>query len=65
MEEKDNYMIWLRDLEQIDDVEELARTLHESGEMPNGDPRLDALFRRATSGKGHYSQLLNAYFEPA
>jgi hypothetical protein len=61
----DPYELWLRNLEQIDEVEELARTLHEGGELPNGDPRLDALFRRATSGKGYYSQLLNAYFEPA
>jgi hypothetical protein len=65
MEEKDYYEIWLRDLQQLDEVEELARTLHKGGELPNGDPRVDALFRRATSGKGYYSQLLNAYCEPA
>jgi hypothetical protein len=62
---QDEYEIWLRNLEQIDDVEELARTLHEGGELPNGDPRVDALFRRATRGNGHYSQLLGAYCEPA
>jgi hypothetical protein len=62
---RDPYEIWLRNLEQIDDVEELARTLHEGGELLNGDPRVEALFRRATSGKGHYSQLLSAYCEPA
>lgn len=61
----DDYEIWLRNLEQIYDNEELARTLHKGGELPNGDPRVDALFRRATSGKGYYSQLLNAYCEPA
>lgn len=60
----DNYNGWLRNLEQTDEVEELARTLHEGGELPNGNPRLEALFRRATSGRGYYSQLLNAYFEP-
>ncbi len=62
---RDPYEIWLRSLEQIDDVEELARALHEGGDLPNGDPRLEALFRRATSGNGYYSRLLKAYCEPA
>jgi hypothetical protein len=61
----DDYEIWLRNLEQIYDNEELARTLHESGVWPNGDRRVESLFRRATSGQGYYSQLLNAYCEPA
>jgi hypothetical protein len=65
MEEKDYYEIRLLDLEQLDEVEELARTRHEGGELPNGDPRVDALFRRVASGKGYYAQLLNAYCEPA
>ncbi|MGJ5051646.1 hypothetical protein ACQR09_31585 [Bradyrhizobium oligotrophicum] len=64
MHHQDPYEIWLRNLEQIDDNEELARTLHKDNEFPNGDPRVVALFRRATSGSGYYSQLLQAYFEP-
>lgn len=55
---------WLRNLEQIDDNEELARTLHEGGVVPSGEPRVEALFRRATSGRGYYSQLLMTYCEP-
>jgi hypothetical protein len=65
MQDQETYKILLRDLEQIDDVEQLARTLHEDGLQPNGDPRLEALFRRAMRGKGFYSQLLAAYCEPA
>lgn len=65
MHHQDPYEIWLRNLEQIDEIEELARTLYEGGVAPNGEPRVEALFRRATSGRGYYSQLLGAYCEPA
>jgi hypothetical protein len=65
MIEKDDYEIWLNDLEQNDDVNDVARTLHESGWPPHGCPRLGAQFRRGMSGNGHYSQLLQAYYGPA
>ena len=64
MHHQDPYEIWLRNLEQIVQVEELARALHEGGVVPNGDARVEALSRRATSGRGYYSQLLRAYCEP-
>ena len=64
MHYQDPHEIWLHNLEQIDEIEELARTLHEDGVVPNGDLRVEALFRRATSGRGYYSQLLGAYCEP-
>jgi hypothetical protein len=63
--EKDDHEIWLNNLEQDDDKNNVARTLHESGIKPDGCPRLEAIFRRAMSGNGHYSQLLPAYYEPA
>jgi hypothetical protein len=31
-----------------------------SGLVPHCHPRIKALFRRAASGKGHYSQLIRA-----
>lgn len=61
----DDYEIWLRNLEQIQDREELARTLHEAGVTPNGDARLLRMFDRATSGNGPYAQLLKINCEPA
>lgn len=49
---------WVSDLERIDDTEELARLLVESTECSHDHPRLEALFRRAASGNGHYAQIL-------
>ena len=46
--------------EKIDDTEELAHNLLNSGLVPHSHPRIEALFRRAASGKGHYSQLIRA-----
>jgi hypothetical protein len=60
----DHYEVWLRDLEQNDDDNDVARVLHKDGELPNGDPRVDVLFRRAMRGNGFYSQLLQGYFGP-
>lgn len=62
---RDEYEIWLFNLEQIQDREELARTLHEGGVVPNGDVRLSRLFHRATSGNGPYALLLKINCEPA
>jgi hypothetical protein len=65
MSGKEPYEIWLRDLEQNDDNNDVARTLFESG-LPDGCPRLEALFRRAMRGNGVYSQRLQALLgEPA
>jgi hypothetical protein len=50
----------LRDLEMIDDSNELARILLESGLYPHAHPRIEALFRRAAAGKGESSRLLAA-----
>ena len=49
----------LRDLEGIDDDNELARFLLEY-DIPPGDPRVDALLRRAMAGNGRYSLSLRA-----
>jgi hypothetical protein len=65
MHYRDEYEIWLCDLEQIQDREELARTLHKGGATPNGDARLMRLFRIATSGNGPYALLLRINCEPA
>jgi hypothetical protein len=65
MIEKDDYEIWLNDLEQDDDENNVARTLHGSGWLPDGCPRLEALFLRAIGGNGYYSQLLQAYYGSA
>ena len=46
--------------EEIDDTEELAHNIVNSGLVPHCHPRIEALFRRAASGKGHYSQLIRA-----
>jgi hypothetical protein len=56
---RDEYEIMLRDLERIDDDNELARFLLEY-DMPPGDPRVDALLRRAMAGTGRYSLFLRA-----
>lgn len=48
------------DLEEIDDTEELAHNILNSGLVPHCHPRIEALFRRAASGKGYYSQLIRA-----
>ena len=50
----------MRDLEMIDDNNELARILLGSGLYPYAHLRIEALFRRAAAGKGEYSQLLAA-----
>ena len=50
----------ITEYEEIDDVEVLAQTLHQSGLVPHSDQRTEALFRRAASGKGYFSQLLGA-----
>jgi hypothetical protein len=63
--DRDPYEIWLNDLEENDDANDVARVLHKENVPPHGDPRVEALFRRATSGNGYYSQLLSAYCEPA
>ena len=44
----------------IDDREELAPHLGESGLCPQAHPRIEALYRRAASGKGPYAQMLSA-----
>ena len=62
---KDHFEIWLRDHEQMDDANDLARALHRADIPSDGDPRIEALFRRATRGNGYYSVLLKAYSEPA
>jgi hypothetical protein len=59
--EKDEYEAWVSDLEQNDDNNDVARVLHKECIPPSGDPRVEALFRRATRGNGHYSQLLRTY----
>lgn len=46
--------------EIIDDTEELAHNLLNSGLVPHDHPRIEALFCRAASGKGHYSQRIRA-----
>lgn len=46
--------------EEIDDTEELARNLIHSCLLPHSHPRIEALFRRAVSGRGHHSQLIRA-----
>jgi hypothetical protein len=56
---RDDYEIMLRDLEWIDDDNELARFLLEY-DTPPGDPRVDALLRRAMGGNGRYSLSLRA-----
>ena len=61
---KDSYEVWLRNLEENDDDNDVARHLHKDCELPNGDPRIDALFLRAMSGNGYYSQLLRGYCGP-
>lgn len=48
------------DYELIDDVEELAHNLLGSGLAPHCHPRVEALYRRAASGSGYYSQLIRA-----
>ena len=50
----------LRDLEMIDDNNELAHNLLNSGLYPHEHPRIEALFRRAAAGKGEYSRRLAA-----
>jgi hypothetical protein len=50
----------LRDLEMIDDNNELAHNLWNSGLYPHAHPRIEALFRRAAAGKGEYSRRLAA-----
>lgn len=65
MHHGDEYEIWLCNLEQIRDREQLARTLHEGDVTPNGDPRLARLFRIATSGSGPYALFLRIHCEPA
>lgn len=65
MHYRDEYEIWICNLEQIQDSEELARTLHEGGVVPNGDARLSRLFHRATRGNGQYALLLKINCEPA
>jgi hypothetical protein len=57
------YEIWLRDLEEMGS-NDVARVLHESGAVPDGDAQLEALFVRAAAGAGHYSQLIAAYMSP-
>lgn len=52
---------WVTDLEAISDLDDLARTLHESGLAPDSEPRIEVLFNRAMLGTGRYSQLLRAY----
>lgn len=46
--------------EKIDDTEELAHNIVNSGLVPHCHPRIEALFRRAASGKGYHSQLIRA-----
>ncbi|MCW5701778.1 MAG: hypothetical protein KIT82_04270 [Bradyrhizobium sp.] len=46
--------------QKIDDTEELAHNLLNSGLVPHSNPRIEALFRRAASGKGYHSQLIRA-----
>lgn len=46
--------------EEIDDIEELAHNIVNSGLVPHCHPRIEALFRRAASGKGYHSQLIRA-----
>lgn len=46
--------------EKIDDIEELAHNIVNSGLVPHCHPRIEALFRRAASGKGYHSQLIRA-----
>jgi hypothetical protein len=65
MHDQNQHEIWLRNLEQIDDLEELARTLHESGVTPSGDTRLKRLFVRAIRGNGAYSLAVRINCEPA
>jgi hypothetical protein len=66
MDDRDSHETWLRDQEQNDDNNDLARTLFESDRWPDGCPRLEALFRRAMRGNGIYSQRLQDVFgEPA
>jgi hypothetical protein len=52
---KSELLIWL---ESIDDPNELARSLIESGAIVDTGPDFVALVRRATFGKGEYSRLL-------
>ena len=58
------YEIWLRDLEELESSNDVARVLHESGAVPDGDAQLEALFVRAAAGSGYYSQLIAAYSSP-
>ncbi|GAA0022034.1 MULTISPECIES: hypothetical protein [Bradyrhizobium] len=51
---------FLASFELIDDREELAHHLWESGLCPHDHPRIEALYRRAASGKGPYAQMLSA-----
>lgn len=51
---------WLANLELLDDVEELAHFLANSAYAVHENPRLEALFERAASGNGYYSQLIRA-----
>jgi hypothetical protein len=60
MHHQDNSEIFFRNLEQIDSANELARTLREFDLTPNGEPRIEALFRRAIRGNGPDSQLLGS-----
>jgi len=46
--------------EKIDDTEELAHNLLNSGLVPHSHRRIEALFRRAASGNGYHSQLIRA-----
>lgn len=50
----------LSNLEEINDLEELAHNLRHSVLAPDSHPRIEALFRRAASGKGYHSQLIRA-----
>ena len=47
-------------LEEINDLEELAHNLVHSCLVPHCHPRVEALFLRAASGRGFHSQLIRA-----
>jgi hypothetical protein len=57
----DDYEIWLTDLEQNTDKNDVARTIHGANWIPGGCAQLDAIAYRAMNGNGFYSQLLRSY----
>jgi hypothetical protein len=50
----------MRHIEMIDDREERAHNLRESGLCPHEHPRIEAFFRRTAAGNGYHSRMLAA-----